>query len=94
MRFMFTVSCKVADEILSIREVLVTKRGPLFCTCCNFSICVRAIVLSGTVGYVNVERTNYLYSFIEAVYLTEILESYISTDCFVRYDAFCVEIES
>ena len=57
MGFMFSVSCEVADEILSIRDVLVRKRRPLFSTRCSFSICVREIVLSGTVGYVNVEIT-------------------------------------
>ena len=53
---------KFSDEILFIRDVLVTKRRPLFWTRCNFSICAWEIVLSGTVGYVNVERTNDLYS--------------------------------
>ena len=62
MGFIVSVSCRVADDILSIRDVFVTKRRPLFWTRCNFSICVWEIVLSGTVGYVNVERTNDLYS--------------------------------
>ena len=60
MGVMFSVSCKVADEILSIRDMLVIKQRHLFWTRCNFSVCVREIVLSGTVGYVNVERTNVL----------------------------------
>ena len=63
MGFLFGVSCRVADEMLSIRDVFVTKRRPLFLTRCNFSIFVWEIGLSGTVGYVNVERTNDLYSF-------------------------------
>ena len=63
MGFMFSVSCKFADEILFIRDVLVTKRRPLFWTRCNFSICVWEIALSGTVGYVNVTKTNALFSF-------------------------------
>ena len=59
---MFSVSCKVADEILHIRDVFMTKRIPLFWSRCNFSICVREIVFSGTVGYFSVERTNDLYN--------------------------------
>ena len=60
--FIFSVSCRVADEILFIRYVFVTKRRPLFWTRCKFSICAWEIVLSGTVRYVNMERNNDFYS--------------------------------